>query len=109
MGTGRCDFPGGSAKELFESITKKIYKLPEETIICVGHNYNILEDGTIKFKTTVKDSLEKNRHINRDTRMDDFIRIRETRDLSLNPPSLLKKAINFNCTGKENKLVLNEL
>lgn len=38
LGTARCDFPNGSAKELFDSI-QKIYALPESTQIFVGHDY----------------------------------------------------------------------
>src|SRR5690606_6329100 len=38
-GTGRCDFPGGSAEELHDSITRRIYTLPDDTRIFVGHDY----------------------------------------------------------------------
>ncbi len=39
MGTGRCDFPAGSASDLYDSITTKIYTLPDETRMFVGHDY----------------------------------------------------------------------
>ena len=38
-GLGRTDFPGGSHKELIESIKKKLLVLPEETVIWPGHGY----------------------------------------------------------------------
>ena len=39
-GCGRTDFQGGSAADLFDSITKKILTLPDETLIYPGHDYN---------------------------------------------------------------------
>ena len=38
FGTARCDFPGGSAHDLYQSI-QKILSLPDETRIFVGHDY----------------------------------------------------------------------
>lgn len=39
-GCGRTDFQGGSAANLFDSITNKILTLPDETLIYPGHDYN---------------------------------------------------------------------
>merc|ERR1712137_617677 len=41
-GSARCDFPGGSVNDLWES-TQKILALPEETRVFVGHDY--MPDG----------------------------------------------------------------
>ena len=38
-GTGRCDFPGGSAAYQFDSVTQRLYTLPDDTITYVGHDY----------------------------------------------------------------------
>lgn len=38
-GTGRCDFPGGSAEQMYDSVTKRLYTLPDETRVFVGHDY----------------------------------------------------------------------
>ena len=38
-GTGRCDFPGGDAAELFRSVTGRLYMLPNLTQVFVGHDY----------------------------------------------------------------------
>lgn len=43
-GVGRTDFPTGSHSELMESIKKKLFVLPDETVICPGHN----EESTIR-------------------------------------------------------------
>ena len=37
---GRCDFPGGSSRELLSSIKDKLYVLPDSTIVCPGHGDN---------------------------------------------------------------------
>ncbi len=34
---GRCDFPGGSTERLFDGIRKKLFTLPDDTIIWPGH------------------------------------------------------------------------
>ena len=38
-GCGRCDLPGGDPATLYESLTKKLKPLDDETILCPGHNY----------------------------------------------------------------------
>jgi len=36
---GRCDFPDSSPRELFESLSKRLRTLSDETILCPGHHY----------------------------------------------------------------------
>jgi glyoxylase-like metal-dependent hydrolase (beta-lactamase superfamily II) len=38
LGTARCDFPGASAHDLYDSI-RKLYRLPDATRVLVGHDY----------------------------------------------------------------------
>jgi len=38
-GCGRCDLPGGDPRTLFESLSKKLRPLNDETILCPGHHY----------------------------------------------------------------------
>jgi len=38
-GCGRTDFQGGDASTLFNSITQKLFKLPDETLVYPGHDY----------------------------------------------------------------------
>lgn len=38
-GVGRTDFPGGSMKELSQSISERLLNLPPETIVWPGHSY----------------------------------------------------------------------
>jgi len=51
-GTGRCDFPKGSAKDLYKSVTKNLYSLPNETRVFVGHDYSP-NGREMKFETTI--------------------------------------------------------
>ena len=39
-GTGRTDFQNGSAKDAYNSIFNRLLKLPEETLLYPGHDYN---------------------------------------------------------------------
>ena len=46
-GTGRTDFQNGSSKDAYNSLFKKLLKLPEETILYPGHDYNGKKSSTI--------------------------------------------------------------
>jgi sulfur dioxygenase len=47
QGCGRTDFQGGSAETLYESIMKKLFTLPEDTVVYPAHDYNGRTDSTI--------------------------------------------------------------
>jgi hydroxyacylglutathione hydrolase len=38
-GCGRCDLPGGSAKDMYSSLYTVLMRLPDETLLYTGHNY----------------------------------------------------------------------
>ena len=46
-GTGRTDFQNGSSKDAYHSLFNKLLKLPEETILYPGHDYNGKKSSTI--------------------------------------------------------------
>ena len=46
-GTGRTDFQNGSSKDAYDSIFNRLLKLPEDTILYPGHDYNGKESSTI--------------------------------------------------------------
>ena len=46
-GTGRTDFQGGSAKDQYNSIFGKLFKLPEKTLVYPAHDYNGKKFSTI--------------------------------------------------------------
>ena len=46
-GCGRTDFQSGSASALFDSITRVLWSLPDETIVWPGHDYHGRRSSTI--------------------------------------------------------------
>ncbi|OGQ77746.1 MAG: hypothetical protein A3G40_10915 [Deltaproteobacteria bacterium RIFCSPLOWO2_12_FULL_57_22] len=44
---GRVDFPGGSAEQMYESLTQKLMRLPDDTLLFPGHNYAAKPESTI--------------------------------------------------------------
>lgn len=93
-GTGRCDFPKGSAETLYQSV-QKIYALPESTRIFVGHDYQPNGRG-LEFQTTVKEEKEKNIQLKCHTSKEDFVSFRTKRDAGLAAPKLLMPSIQVN-------------
>ena len=93
-GTGRCDFPKGSASTLFDSI-KKLYSLPQETIIYVGHDYQP-NGRALAYRTTIGDSKTNNIQLKLNTTKDEFVQFREARDKTLKAPRLLLPSLQFN-------------
>lgn len=94
-GVGRCDFPLGSAENLFNSITRKIYMLPDLTRVFTCHDY--LPGGRpLKFSSTVKEEKACNIHINSKTTKDGFVEFRTRRDKTLSAPRLLLQSVQIN-------------
>src|SRR6056300_1147748 len=56
-GTARCDFPGGSAEDLWDSM-QKILALPDDTKIYVGHDYGTKDRYPVLTGTTVKEQKQ---------------------------------------------------
>lgn len=94
-GTGRCDFPGGSANNLYDSIMKNLYTLPDTTQVFVGHDYQPAGRSLI-FRSTIKEEKENNIFIKKDTKKKDFIFRREERDKNLASPKLLLPSLQVN-------------
>lgn len=94
-GTGRCDFPKGSAKELYQSIMKNLYTLPDSTRVFVGHDY--LPNGReMRCETTIGESKKNNIHIKANTSETDYVTFREGRDKTLKAPRLLLPSLQVN-------------
>ena len=94
-GTARADFPGGSAHALYGSI-RKIFDLPPETRIFVGHDY--LPKGRSEFvwETTVADQRAHNVHMHDGISEAEFIAMRTARDKTLEAPQLILPALQVN-------------
>jgi glyoxylase-like metal-dependent hydrolase (beta-lactamase superfamily II) len=94
-GTGRCDFPAGSAKDLYHSISRKLYALPDSTRVFVGHDY---QPGgrEVKWETTIGDEKQNNIQLKATTSEDEFIQFRAARDKTLAAPKLLFQSVQVN-------------
>ena len=95
FGTARCDFPGGSAHDLWLSI-QKILSLPDETRIYTCHDYKAPGRDEYKWESTVGEQRAKNVHIGGDNTEADFIRMRTERDAQLGMPKLIIPSIQVN-------------
>jgi glyoxylase-like metal-dependent hydrolase (beta-lactamase superfamily II) len=93
-GTGRCDFPKGSAEDLYESI-QKLYALPDETRVFVGHDYQP-GDREVKWETTIGKSKANNPQLKGDTTKEEFVKFRTERDATLSPPRLIFQSVQVN-------------
>lgn len=97
-GTGRCDFPGGNAQDLYESVTKKLYALTDETRVLSGHDY--LPGGRpLRYESTIGEEKRRNIQLTAETLELDYIGFRTTRDKTLAPPKLLYPSLQVNLDG----------
>jgi glyoxylase-like metal-dependent hydrolase (beta-lactamase superfamily II) len=94
-GTGRCDFPRGSAKTLYQSVKVNLYSLPDATRVFVGHDYQP-EGRELAFETTIGASKKSNIHLTDVMTEEQFVAFRESRDQTLKVPRLLFPSIQVN-------------
>ena len=95
FGTARCDFPGGSAEDLFASI-QRILALPDETRIFVGHDYKAPGREEFAWETTVGAQKAKNVHVGGAAPCESFVEMREARDATLSMPKLIVPSLQIN-------------
>jgi glyoxylase-like metal-dependent hydrolase (beta-lactamase superfamily II)/rhodanese-related sulfurtransferase len=93
-GTGRCDFPGGSAEELYASITR-LYALPDTMRVYPGHDYQP-NGRPVAWETTIGRSKRDNPQLRAGTSKAEFVALRATRDRTLEPPRLLYPSVQIN-------------
>ncbi|MGA9433445.1 MAG: MBL fold metallo-hydrolase [Roseobacter sp.] len=98
-GSARCDFPGGSAEELYESIMK-VLALPDATRLFMCHDYGP-NGRDIAWETSVADEKEHNIHVARGKTKEDFIRFRTERDAELAMPKLIIPSLQVNMRAGE--------
>lgn len=95
FGTGRCDFPKGSAKDLYHSVHEKLYKLPDETRVFTGHDY--MPNGReLRYESTIGEQKRDNIQLKESTSEEEYIKFRTQRDKQLQAPRLLLPSIQVN-------------
>jgi len=98
-GTARCDFPGGSGEQLFDSI-QRIYTLSGSTRLFMCHDY---QPGgrDLRFITTVAEQKRDNIQLNERTTKQEYLAFRKTRDAQLEMPTLILPAVQINIRAGE--------
>ena len=98
MGTSRCDFPGGSASELWDSI-QAILALPSDTRLFVGHDYGAEGRDEPMWEATVAEHKRSNKHVHDGADRGEFVATREARDATLPLPDRMLAALQVNLRG----------
>lgn len=94
-GTARTDFPGGDAATLFASI-ERILSLPETTRLFMCHDYMAEGRDHFAWESTVAAERDENIHIGAGVSEQDFVVLRNARDMTLESPTLLLPAVQVN-------------
>jgi glyoxylase-like metal-dependent hydrolase (beta-lactamase superfamily II) len=94
VGTARCDFPGGNAKTLYQSI-QKILSYPNETKLYMCHDYPP-NGRSPEFCSTVGAEKSGNIHVHDGISEQQFVQMRTQRDETLQMPTLILPSIQIN-------------
>ena len=94
-GTARCDFPGGSARQLYRSI-QRLLALPDDTRVFLCHDYKATGRDWFAWETTIAAERSGNVHVHEGVTEDMFVEMREKRDATLPVPRLLLPSVQVN-------------
>lgn len=94
-GTARCDFPGGGAAILYDSV-QRLYGLADGTRLFVGHDYGTKKRTAPAWETTIGEQRRANVHIHEGVTETEFVALRQARDASLAIPALFHPAVQIN-------------
>jgi len=99
-GTARCDFPGGSAETLYNSI-QKLFTLPDETRVFLCHDYKAPGRDEFVWETTIGEEKRNNKHVGDNADMASFVKMRTERDAELAMPKLILPSVQVNMRAGE--------
>ena len=94
VGTARCDFPGGDARQLYHSI-QKILSMPDSTRLMMCHDYPP-NNRSVAWECTVAEQKASNIHVRDGIDEDAFVAMRSKRDAGLDMPLLLLPSVQVN-------------
>ena len=97
-GTARCDFPGGSAAQLYRSI-QRLFGLPDETRVFLCHDYKAPGRDVYAWETTIGAERAGNLHVRDGIDEASFVALRTARDATLPVPKLMLPAVQVNLRG----------
>lgn len=95
VGSARCDFPGGDAATLYQSV-RKLLTLPDETRMFMCHDYPPAGGREHACETTVGEQRTSNIHLKDGISEADFVKMRTERDATLDMPRLILPSIQVN-------------
>ncbi len=94
-GTARCDFPGGSARQLYRSI-QRLLALPDESRVFLCHDYKATGRDRFAWETTIGAERTANIHVHEGVTEAMFVEMRENRDATLPMPRLILPSVQVN-------------
>lgn len=94
VGTARCDFPGGCAAQLYESM-QRLLSFPDDTVLFMCHDYPPAGRAP-EYSCTVAAQKAHNIHLKNQTTQAEFIQLRQQRDATLGLPKLMLPALQVN-------------
>ena len=97
FGSARCDFPGGNAGQLYDSV-QRLYELPRDTRLFLCHDYPKQGQEPVR-DVTVEESRSSNVHISATTTRESFVEMRDKRDAQLGLPRLILPSLQVNILG----------
>jgi len=95
FGTARCDFPGGDAADLYQSI-QKIFALPDSTRLFTCHDYKAAGRDHFAWESTVGEQKRSNVQIRVGITESEFVETRRARDATLSMPTLILPSVQIN-------------
>lgn len=93
-GSARCDFPGGDAAILYDSVNK-IYSLGQNKKLYLCHDYPIKNRKPRPYFLS-SEQQQYNVHLPSDVTKKEFVSLRENRDKQLNNPQLIYPSVQVN-------------
>jgi glyoxylase-like metal-dependent hydrolase (beta-lactamase superfamily II) len=98
--TARCDFPGGDAGRLYDSIVLLYEWLPDDMRVFTCHDY---QPGgrEIEFESTIGEQRMANVQLDESTQREEFVAFRKERDAQLKMPRLLLPSLQVNIRAGE--------
>ena len=99
VGSARCDFPGGDAEMLYQSV-QRLFAFPDNTRLFMCHDYPPA-DRAPAWQTTVGSQRKNNIHLHNGVNQESFVQIRQARDATLDMPVLILPSVQVNIRAGE--------
>lgn len=99
-GSARCDFPGGDAIQLYQSV-QKLFALPDTTRMFLCHDYLPENRKNYQCETTVGEQRQSNIHLRQGISQEEFVTMRQKRDATLAMPQLIIPSVQINMSAGE--------